>query len=105
MYFATGSLDGSTIIWDSKGGSALLTLVGHEYGVRDVAFGFDGSLIATGGFDGTAKVGMQGQERSSMKSRDIRVWYWAWRSARMEHILQLQARTRLRKFGIQKQGN
>jgi WD40 repeat protein len=34
----------------------LLTLSGHEAGVRDIAFSPDGSRIATAGFDGTARV-------------------------------------------------
>jgi len=40
----------------TKTNKKLLTLTGHEYGVRDITFSPEGNLIATGGFDGTAKV-------------------------------------------------
>jgi WD40 repeat protein len=55
-YFATGSLDATAKLWDTATGKELLTLSGHEIGVRDIVFSPDGNLIATGGFDGTARI-------------------------------------------------
>jgi WD40 repeat protein len=55
-YFATASLDATAKLWDAATGKEILTLSGHEIGVRDIVFSPDGSLIATGGFDGTARI-------------------------------------------------
>jgi WD40 repeat protein len=42
------------MIWDVNTGERLLTLEGHESGIRDIAYSPDGLIIATGSGDGTA---------------------------------------------------
>ena len=43
------------MVWDAVTGQRQLGVSGHEFGVRDIAFSPDGSLIASGGFDGVAR--------------------------------------------------
>jgi|GEM_PF-2353958 len=55
-YLASGSFDGTAVIWDAASGRALRTLAGHTDSVTSVAFGTDGGVLATGSFDCTAKL-------------------------------------------------
>lgn len=53
---ATGSADGTAVIWNAQTGQQLRTLRGHRSAVQSVAFSPDGRLVATGSWDNTAKV-------------------------------------------------
>lgn len=53
---ATGSGDGTAILWDAATGSKLLTMIGHNSQIQSVAFSPDGNLLATGSEDNTAKI-------------------------------------------------
>lgn len=55
-YLASGSFDGTAVVWDASSGRPLRTLAGHTDSVTAVAFGPQGGVVATGSFDGTAKV-------------------------------------------------
>ena len=53
---ATGSGDGTVIIWDTSTGAKVLTLTGHSSQIQAVSFSPDGQLLATGSEDNTAKI-------------------------------------------------
>jgi WD40 repeat protein/DNA-binding SARP family transcriptional activator len=53
---ATGSPDGTAIVWDAQTGEKQLVLRGHAGGVALVSFSPDGTRLLTGGADGTARV-------------------------------------------------
>ena len=44
------------VLWDPDSGQRLATYLGHKTAVHAVAFNQDGSLLATGGRDGVARV-------------------------------------------------
>jgi len=47
---------GSATIWDVESGQTVATLSGHEGPILDLAFGPDGSVIATASYDGTVRL-------------------------------------------------
>ncbi len=49
---ATGGADDRAFLWDLRNGDRIAELAGHDDSVADVAFNFDGSLLATSGLDG-----------------------------------------------------
>jgi WD40 repeat protein len=53
---ATGSLDRTIKLWDTKTGEEVFTLRGHTAGVICVAFSPDGHRIASGSWDRTVRV-------------------------------------------------
>jgi WD40 repeat protein/DNA-binding SARP family transcriptional activator len=53
---ATGSPDGTAILWNARTHERELVLRGHAGGVALVAFSPDGTRLLTGGADGTARV-------------------------------------------------
>ena len=52
----TSSEDKTTKVWDAKTGKKLITLTGHDGGVRSVGYSPDGERIVTASRDYTAKV-------------------------------------------------
>jgi WD40 repeat protein len=52
---AAGTSDGRALLWDSRSGELLLSLIGHSEYVL-LAFSPDGSRLATASLDGTARV-------------------------------------------------
>lgn len=52
--FATGDVEGITILWDAATGAILHRLVGHPDGVQSITFSPDGRWLATGGRDDVA---------------------------------------------------
>lgn len=63
---ASAGADGGTIrIWDSASGEELFQLVGHEKGVRALAYSPDGKWLVSTGFDEQAKVwNLEGRKES-----------------------------------------
>jgi len=53
---ATGSLDGTTRIWDASTGQELQQLAGHTDGVMDIAFHPSGEHLASASMDGTIRI-------------------------------------------------
>lgn len=53
---ASGSWDGSILIWDLGTGELLQTLTGHNSGVLSLAIAPDGKVLASGSADGTIKL-------------------------------------------------
>ena len=53
---ATGSVDGTTKLWDAATGRELRSLTGHSAQVDSVSFSPDGRTLATGSRDGTARL-------------------------------------------------
>jgi WD40 repeat protein len=53
---ATGSHDGTVILWDLRTGSERLTLRGHAARVSGLAFSRDGRLLVSGSWDGTVRL-------------------------------------------------
>jgi WD40 repeat protein/transcriptional regulator with XRE-family HTH domain len=53
---ASGSQDGTAMLWEVPSGRLLTTLQGHTSGVRGVALSGDGRLLASGSYDGTLKI-------------------------------------------------
>jgi WD40 repeat protein len=51
-------------MWDVPTGKLLATLRGHTGEIRAVALSGDGSLLASGGFDGTVRLWRVAEERS-----------------------------------------
>lgn len=56
QYLATGSDDGTAIVWDAATGQSLVTLRGHTDAVDPVAFARYGKYLVTGSLDGTARL-------------------------------------------------
>lgn len=55
-HLATGSDDGTAIVWDLASSKPLLTLTGHQGPVYGINFSPDGTLLATPSADGTARI-------------------------------------------------
>jgi WD40 repeat protein len=53
---ATGSADGTVILWDPSRGKPVLTIGGHGTVVRSVSFSPDGAHLATAGDDRAVRV-------------------------------------------------
>jgi WD40 repeat protein len=53
---ATGSHDGTVILWDLTTGSERLTLKGHTARVSSLVFSRDGRLLVSGSWDGTVRL-------------------------------------------------
>jgi WD40 repeat protein len=53
---ATGSTDGTAIVWDVTAGTPKWVFADHHATVHDLAFNADGRRLATAGMDGTVKV-------------------------------------------------
>ena len=53
---ASGSTDGSVMVWDAWTGKELKTLNGHTSYVTSVVFSHDGTRIVSGSLDGSARV-------------------------------------------------
>jgi WD40 repeat protein len=68
---ASGSVDGTVIIWNLADGSILHKLDGHTEAVNDVAFSPDGSLLLSGSNDMTARLWnvADGSELKVLESR------------------------------------
>lgn len=68
---ASGSVDGTVIIWDLTDGSIVHRLSGHTDTVNDVAFSPDGNLLLSGSNDMTARLWnvADGSELKVLKSR------------------------------------
>jgi WD40 repeat protein len=85
--FATGSGDGSAIIWDRQTGKMLMALKGHEAfdpdtllqaGVQELTWSPDGSLVASaGGKDNTARVWDAGTGEELMLFDRHADWIWS----------------------------
>ncbi|MCS6978292.1 MAG: hypothetical protein NZM31_14975, partial [Gemmatales bacterium] len=52
----TGSVDGTTCIWDAQTGQKLRTLQGHTSLVLSVSWSPDGKRVVTGSVDGTTRI-------------------------------------------------
>ncbi len=52
----TGGADDRAFLWDLRNGDRIAELAGHTDSVADVAFNFDGSLVATSGLDGKVRL-------------------------------------------------
>lgn len=52
----SGGGDDRAFIWSIKTGEPLFELKGHTDSVSQVAYNFDGKLVATAGLDGVAKI-------------------------------------------------
>ena len=52
----TASFDQTAKVWDTKTGTELLTLTGHDGRVFSVAYSPDGKRIATAGKDGMVQI-------------------------------------------------
>ena len=65
---ATGSSDGTSIVWDSHTGEALATFTDHDAPVTAVAWHPANKFIASGGCDGVARIWTHtdGVQRSSL---------------------------------------
>ena len=63
-----GGEDGNITIWDPKTGKHLQKITGHEKKITAVAVNPDGTLLATGSLDHSAKVLdlINGQERKTL---------------------------------------
>ena len=55
-FAVTGSLDGTTGLWDIQTGQEIRQFLGHRGGISAVAISPDGKFILTGGNDGTARL-------------------------------------------------
>jgi tetratricopeptide (TPR) repeat protein len=90
---ATGSFDGTAKVWEAAGGRVLFTLKGHTGEVGSVSWSWldrwlwmsvawspDGQRLATGSWDGTAKVwdAAGGRELLKLKGHTDRLWSVAW---------------------------
>ncbi len=53
---ATGSTDGTAIVWDVAAGTPKWVFADHHATVHDLAFSADGHRLATAGMDGTVRV-------------------------------------------------
>jgi WD40 repeat protein len=53
---ASGSRDGSVILWDPASGSKLATLEGHATQVSSISLSHDGKIAPSGSNDGTIKI-------------------------------------------------
>jgi len=72
----TGLITVDTFGIDQHGGSAVMTLTGHDSAVRSVSYSFDGRLLASGSDDGTVRIWdtRTGEEAMSpMRSGDGKV--------------------------------
>jgi WD40 repeat protein len=53
---ATGSVDSTVRLWDTRSGECAAILEGHTAGVWSTAMTGDGRLVASGGTDGTVRL-------------------------------------------------
>jgi WD40 repeat protein len=72
---ASGSMDGSVILWDAALGRRKTTLEGHTATVYSLAISPDGKIVASGSYDGTIKFwdAGSGQELASARGHTATV--------------------------------
>ena len=74
------SIDRTARIWDVEAGGELVTLRGHDEGVRCVAWSPDGRRLATASSDRTARIwdAASGGELPVLRGHSDWVWCVAW---------------------------
>jgi WD40 repeat protein len=75
---AAGAVGGQVHVFDSSNGKVLHTLPGHGFGTTTVAFQPNGSLLATAGQDGKARLWKEGAEVAVLAGGSAWVEVLAW---------------------------
>jgi WD40 repeat protein len=71
---ASGARDGSLLVWNTTGGGAPRTLVGHRYEVGALAFAPDGRLISGEGY--SVPTALASVATSTSAPKDCRLYVW-----------------------------
>ena len=104
---ATGSVDRTVRLWDTKTCYFLRALVGHEDSISGIAFSPDGRTLASCSYDGTVRLWDAATCEQKHVSPDIQNGLSAWRLARMARRLLVEEATGTRRYvcGIPRPGD